>query len=51
MNPKACCWEVPLARRKRRFYWGIVVTLNFASWNQLDCWLKQLERLRSWDGD
>jgi hypothetical protein len=29
-----------------RFSWKFVVSLTFASWNRLDAWLWQVERLR-----
>lgn len=35
-----------LAPAHLRIYWKNMVSLNFASWNQLDGWLRQVHALR-----
>jgi len=39
-------WSSRTTPQNCQFCSKILVTLNFASWNQLNEWLRQIERLR-----
>jgi hypothetical protein len=40
------CWLTDTAGKSLKMPREVVVSLNFASWNQLDGWLRQVEWLR-----